>query len=136
MYLFPQSVKMKYFCSSPFSADPICPQPNEVTQAPLASHSSHINGSTPNKYLRQNMKIAAAPLVLTPFVRNKKERAKNILILTMLLLLLLIIIVMMITIVQLLPIFIVLMSNTNTIISVDYYNPNTITVIHIKQLQL
>ena len=26
-YLFPQSVKIHYFCSGPFSVDPICPQP-------------------------------------------------------------------------------------------------------------
>ena len=26
-YLFPQSVKVHYFCGGPISADPICPQP-------------------------------------------------------------------------------------------------------------
>ena len=26
-YLFPQSVKIHYFCSGPISVDPICPQP-------------------------------------------------------------------------------------------------------------
>ena len=30
-YLFPQSVKIHYFCSGPISVDPICPQPNSVT---------------------------------------------------------------------------------------------------------
>ena len=28
-YLFPQSVKIHYFCSGPISVDPICPQPKE-----------------------------------------------------------------------------------------------------------
>ena len=26
-YLFPRSVKIRYFCSGPITADPICPQP-------------------------------------------------------------------------------------------------------------
>ena len=29
-YLFPRSVKMRYFCSGPISVDPICPQPKEI----------------------------------------------------------------------------------------------------------
>ena len=29
-YLFPQSVKINYFCSGPISVDPICPQPTGV----------------------------------------------------------------------------------------------------------
>ena len=28
VYLFPQSVKIDYFCSGPISVDPICPQPS------------------------------------------------------------------------------------------------------------
>ena len=30
--LFPQPVKIYYFCSGPISADPICPQPFDSTQ--------------------------------------------------------------------------------------------------------
>ena len=30
VYLFPQSVKIHYFCSGPISVDPICPQPSGV----------------------------------------------------------------------------------------------------------
>ena len=29
-YLFPQSVKINYFCSDPISVDPICPQPTSA----------------------------------------------------------------------------------------------------------
>ena len=29
-YLFPQAVKIHYFCSGPMSVDPICPQPTPV----------------------------------------------------------------------------------------------------------
>ena len=32
-YLFPQSVKMHYFCSGPIRADPICPQPRLSAEA-------------------------------------------------------------------------------------------------------
>ena len=32
-YLFPQSVKIHYFCSGPISVDPICPQPNASAKA-------------------------------------------------------------------------------------------------------
>ena len=32
-YLFPQSVKVYYFCSGPISVDPICQQPNAATRA-------------------------------------------------------------------------------------------------------
>ena len=33
-YLFPQSVKIHYFCSGPISVDPICPQPMCVCSCP------------------------------------------------------------------------------------------------------
>ena len=32
-YLFPQSVKIHYFCSGPISVDPICPQPTMALPA-------------------------------------------------------------------------------------------------------
>ena len=35
-YLFPQSVKIKYFCSGPISVDPICPQPTGAGCEPPA----------------------------------------------------------------------------------------------------
>ena len=37
-YLFPQSVKISYFCSSPISVDPICPQPNPL----CLTHCTHV----------------------------------------------------------------------------------------------
>ena len=37
--LFPQSVKIHYFCSGPVSVDPICPQPRQVQPIPLSRHS-------------------------------------------------------------------------------------------------
>ena len=33
-YLFPQSVKIRYFCSGPTSVGPICPQPSDRAAAP------------------------------------------------------------------------------------------------------
>ena len=35
-YLFPQSVKTHYFCSSPISVDPMCPQPSKSEPLPRA----------------------------------------------------------------------------------------------------
>ena len=37
-YLFPQSVKIHYFCSSPISVDPICPQPISGFATALSQH--------------------------------------------------------------------------------------------------
>ena len=32
-YLFPQPIKIHYFCSGPASVDPMCPQPNRIPRA-------------------------------------------------------------------------------------------------------
>ena len=34
-YLFPQSVKIDYFCSGPISVDPVCPQPNDSSHTSI-----------------------------------------------------------------------------------------------------
>ena len=36
-YLFPQSVKLHYFCSGPISVDPICPQPSVLPTVSCAA---------------------------------------------------------------------------------------------------
>ena len=36
-YLFPQSVKIPYFCSDPISVEPICPQPRSAPITPRGS---------------------------------------------------------------------------------------------------
>ena len=41
-YVFPQSVKMCYFCSGPISVDPICPQPRQPTALSLRSGRLHV----------------------------------------------------------------------------------------------
>ena len=37
-YLFPESVKIGYFCSGPISVDPICPQPKDFFDRMGRSH--------------------------------------------------------------------------------------------------
>ena len=39
-YLFPQRVKMYYFCSCPISVDPMCPQPRFTPSAERSSRGS------------------------------------------------------------------------------------------------
>ena len=36
-YLFPQSIKIRYFCSGPISVDPSCPQPSRAQQIGYAA---------------------------------------------------------------------------------------------------
>ena len=62
-YLFPQSVKMHYFCSGPISVDPICPQPNLLVRG--------ISGKSPMDLRIPPLKLK---IVLTPVVRNQKRR--------------------------------------------------------------
>ena len=47
-YLFPQSVKMRNFCSGPISVDPICPQPSisHPPQAAMATSSARSAASS------------------------------------------------------------------------------------------
>ena len=39
VYLFPQSVKIHFFCSGPISVDPICPQPTRAVRPAARSGS-------------------------------------------------------------------------------------------------
>ena len=48
-YLFPQSIKIHYFCSGPTSVDPICPQPTLAPNTPSASTPLYsVNPAGPN----------------------------------------------------------------------------------------
>ena len=42
-YLFPQSVKIRYFCSGPIRVDPICPQPRLLHDMPRR-HDAELGG--------------------------------------------------------------------------------------------
>ena len=55
VYLFPQSVKVRYFCSGPISVDPICPRPRRPSRSSTPSRASRPRPSPPTTMLTSSL---------------------------------------------------------------------------------
>ena len=63
-YLFPQSVKIHYFCSGPISVDPICPQPTDTSSDNASYPMGYSAGAWRRICLRIHWQLAVIIIVI------------------------------------------------------------------------
>ena len=76
-YLFPQSVKMYYFCSGPISVDPICPQPITITITIIITICSVITIITINDVINTIINTMINTVTICPQPRRSEDHRQR-----------------------------------------------------------